>query len=132
MFNIGTGLARTVNEVGMHKEIKARASQVNELVEREGICVVHTIAANYYPEARGGVTVALRAVAKSPLLEVAVATCSPGDDFDRKVGRVMAVDALLRGECIRVPNRGGTSLKEFAQRLGMVMLFPTSACGWLS
>ena len=73
-----------------------------EAAKEAGIGIVHI----FNDGEKGGLTVAFRIASKyssGRMVEVAVATCSIEDHFNKKIGAVVAIDRFFEGDTIELP-----------------------------
>lgn len=112
-------------------DIEFRADSVAKAMAELGVRVVHGIGrldsrvAHY-----GGVTIAFRPTPDGTRLEISTAVCHPKEGFSRRIGRVRAVEALIRGDTILIPRINGVPDKIQAAHLAQSMTWPLSA-DWL-
>lgn len=81
-------------------EFMTRNQEVNKFIEDNKIEIFHFNPATddvYH----GGSTVAMQYITRDTV-EFAVSNCSKRDDFSKKIGKVFAVESLIRSQCVRI------------------------------
>lgn len=91
----------------LKKQYAPFAAQLQEFKQDNHIRVVHFFN-KYWPQ--GGATVAYRPILhdskgnpRGRFAEVSVAYCNPEDRYDRKLGELIALDAMGNGRAINLP-----------------------------
>ena len=85
---------------------KDMRTELFEQSKEDGIGLVHIYNANAYNPSRGGLTVAYKKCSEfksGRMVQVAVATCSIEDTFNKKVGVYNALTKFYNGETIQLP-----------------------------
>lgn len=93
---------------------EARAQAANEVIALEGLSIQHFRTVTLPPAClhgyepavhpRGGMTVAYRQLKDNSFVEIATTICSSAADFNRKIGKTLAVENFKAGHVISVPN----------------------------
>lgn len=108
------------------ENLKDRNQQANENMVEYGIHILHYPPQSFNP---GGATVAFRPKHHSRMFEISISYCSEKDQFNKKIGKILAVERMVEGEAIdmRLPKNamGGSnrrqnkldSIKEFLREI---------------
>lgn len=54
----------------------------------------------------GGITVVYRRLKTNSFIEISTAVCSKCDQYNKKIGRILATENFEQGKVIRVPSNG--------------------------
>lgn len=57
----------------------------------------------------GGVTIVYRRMKPNSFIEISTAVCSKRDQYNKKIGRILATESFERGEIVRIPSYGYNS-----------------------
>jgi hypothetical protein len=80
-----------------------RLAHADEVFAEKGLRIKHV--RDIYGS--GGVAVVYRRQKKNSFIELSTAICSKKDQYNKKIGRILATESFERGEVIRVPLRRG-------------------------
>jgi hypothetical protein len=83
------------------ENFEERLAHAAEFCEKNNLRVMH-----FRGFRGGGVTVIYRHLKKNSFVEISTAVCSNRDQYNKKIGRILATENFERGNVIRVPSRG--------------------------
>jgi hypothetical protein len=77
-----------------------RLAGANELIAENKLRILHI----QNVILGGGVTIVYRRLFGNSFIEFSTAICSKNDQYNKKIGRILATESFERGEIVRIPS----------------------------